>query len=145
MTTARTAVLVSGGGSNLQSIIDASRTGDVDLEVQVVVSNVEDAGGLQRARQAGIPAIFIDNGDYSDRESFDNAMVDTLAPFKPDIVILAGFMRILTPAFVGTYAGRLLNIHPSLLPAYPGLHTHQRVLDNGDAWHGCTVHFVTEG
>ena len=146
MTTAsaKAAVLISGGGSNLQSIIDASIGGQIDVEVAVVVSNVAGVGGLARAESAGIATECIVNGDFEDRESFDQALIDVLDSYEPDIVILAGFMRILSPVFVNRFAGRLLNIHPSLLPAYPGLHTHQRVIDAGESIHGCTVHFVTE-
>lgn len=146
MTTAsaKAAVLISGGGSNLQSIIDASLGGQIGVDVAVVVSNVAGVGGLARAESAGIATECIVNGDFEDRESFDQALIDVLDSYEPDIVILAGFMRILSPVFVNRFAGRLLNIHPSLLPAYPGLHTHQRVIDAGESIHGCTVHFVTE-
>lgn len=146
MTTAsaKAAVLISGGGSNLQSIIDASLGGQIDVDVAVVVSNVAGVGGLARAESAGIATECIVNGDFEDRESFDQALIDVLDSYEPDIVILAGFMRILSPVFVNRFAGRLLNIHPSLLPAYPGLRTHQRVIDAGESIHGCTVHFVTE-
>jgi phosphoribosylglycinamide formyltransferase-1 len=141
---AKAAILISGGGSNLQSIIDASLGGQINVDIAVVVSNVVDAGGLARAESAGIATECIVNGDFADRESFDRALIDVLDSYNPDIVILAGFMRILSPVFVNRFAGRLLNIHPSLLPAYPGLHTHQRVIDAGESFHGCTVHFVTE-
>ena len=146
MTTAsaKAAVLISGGGSNLQSIIDASLDGQIGVDVAVVVSNVAGVGGLARAESAGIATECIVNGDFEDRESFDQALIDVLDSYEPDIVILAGFMRILSPVFVNRFAGRLLNIHPSLLPAYPGLRTHQRVIDAGESIHGCTVHFVTE-
>ncbi len=137
------AVLISGNGSNLQSLIDATQTGELDLKIGVVFSSRPDAYGLERARIAGIAVECLQYRDYRERAQFDAALVHTLDEYSPDIVILAGFMRILTPVFIDRFAGRILNIHPSLLPGYPGLHTHQRVLDAGDEWHGCTVHFVT--
>ena len=140
----KTAILISGSGTNLQAFIDAVQTGDLDLELTVVFSNNPEAYGLERAEKAGIPTACIQHSDYLDRESFDRAVIAELDRFNPDLLILAGFMRILTPAFVAHYAGKILNIHPALLPLYPGLNTHQRVLDAGDEWHGSTVHFVTE-
>lgn len=138
------AVMISGSGSNLQAFIDASGSGELDAELAVVLSNRADAYGLQRAQQAGIATVTVDHRDYGQREEFDDALVEALAPFEVDLVILAGFMRILTPVFISAYRGRLLNIHPSLLPKYPGLNTHQRALDAGDTQAGATVHFVTE-
>lgn len=138
------AVLISGGGSNLQSIIDACESGQIAMQVGVVVSNNPDARGLDRARNANIPVECVDHRNFDDRQSFDAALVATIDQYSPSLVVLAGFMRILTAEFVAHFAGRILNIHPSLLPAYPGLGTHQRAIDNGDEWHGCTVHFVTE-
>ena len=138
------AVLISGSGSNLQAFIDASQSGELTGNLAVVVSNRADAYGLQRAADAGIPTLVVDHREYPDRESFDQALVDALAPYSAELVILAGFMRILTPVFLSAYRGRLLNIHPSLLPKYPGLNTHQRALDAGDSEAGATVHFVTE-
>ena len=138
------AVLISGGGTNLQSIIDATSKNEIALNIAVVVSNKPAAKGLDRARKSGIPVECVENEDFADRPSFDNALIDIIDPYSPNIIILAGFMRILTPEFVAHYHGRILNIHPSLLPAYPGLHTHQRAIDNKDSWHGCTVHFVTD-
>ncbi len=138
------AVLISGSGSNLQAFIDACANDDFNGQLAVVLSNRADAYGLQRAEQAGIPTLCIEHRDFDSRELFDAAMMAALANFDIDLVILAGFMRILTPAFIETYRGRLLNIHPSLLPKYPGLHTHQRALDAGDTVAGATVHFVTE-
>jgi phosphoribosylglycinamide formyltransferase-1 len=138
------AVLISGSGSNLQAFIDASQSGELAADLAVVLSNRADAYGLQRAADAGIPTVVVDHREYPDRESFDQALVDALAPYAAELVILAGFMRILTPVFLSAYRGRLLNIHPSLLPKYPGLHTHQRALDAGDSEAGATVHFVTE-
>ena len=140
----RTAILISGSGSNLQSFIDQAATGAIGLELCIVFSNRPDAFGLTRARQAGIPTECLEHGDYPDRESFDRAVAAVLDAYDPDLIVLAGFMRILSPWFVQHYAGRVLNIHPALLPAYPGLDTHQRVLDAGEKWHGSTVHFVTE-
>ncbi|MDJ0906536.1 MAG: phosphoribosylglycinamide formyltransferase [Woeseiaceae bacterium] len=140
----RTAVLISGSGSNLQSFIDRAATGAIGLELCIVLSNRPDAFGLTRARKAGIPTECLEHGDYPDRESFDRAVAAVLDAYDPDLIVLAGFMRILSPWFVQHYAGRVLNIHPALLPAYPGLDTHQRVLDAGEKWHGSTVHFVTE-
>ncbi len=140
----KTAILISGSGTNLQAFIDAVDGGTLDLELSVVFSNNPNAYGLERAEKAGIPTACIQHSDFLDRESFDRAVIAELDRFEPDLLILAGFMRILTPAFVAHYAGKILNIHPALLPLYPGLNTHQRVLDAGDEWHGSTVHFVTE-
>jgi phosphoribosylglycinamide formyltransferase-1 len=140
----RTAILISGSGTNLQAFIDAVGSGDLDLDLCVVFSNRPDAFGLERAERAGIPTACIRHGDYPDRESFDRAVITELDRFKPELLILAGFMRILSPTFVEHFAGKILNIHPALLPKYPGLNTHQRALDAGDKWHGSTVHFVTE-
>ncbi len=138
------AVLISGGGSNLQSFIDQCNSGELTAEIAVVLSNKANAYGLERATQAGIATAVVSHQEYADREAFDQALVDTLAPHKVDLVILAGFMRILTPVFIGAYQGRLLNIHPSLLPKYPGLHTHKRAIEAGDSEGGATVHYVTE-
>lgn len=139
----RTAILISGSGTNLQAFIDAVAGGDLDLDLSVVFSNEPGAFGLQRAEQAGIPNECIRHGDFADRESFDRAVMAALDRHDPELLILAGFMRILSPVFVSHYEGRILNVHPALLPKYPGLDTHQRVLDAGDEWHGSTVHFVT--
>ena len=140
----RTAVLISGSGTNLQSFIDRVAAGELDLQLAVVLSNRPRAAGLDRARNAAIPAACVDHRDYGDRERFDAALVRALDPYAPDLVILAGFMRVLTGVFIGRFAGRIMNIHPSLLPKYPGLDTHQRAIDAGDKWHGSTVHFATE-
>lgn len=140
----RAAILISGSGSNLQSFIDAIGRGELDLDIAVVISNREDAFGLQRADAAGIPNVAIAHDNFAHREDFDAAVAEELVRYSVDLVILAGFMRILSTRFVHQFAGRILNIHPALLPAYPGLDTHQRVLDAGDQWHGSTVHFVTE-
>jgi len=139
-----TAVLISGSGTNLQAFIDATRSGELDLDLRVVLSNKQEAAGLARARSAGIRTECVEHRDYPDRERFDAALIAVLDRFEPDLIILAGFMRILTPVFIDHYAGRIFNIHPSLLPRYPGLDTHQRAIDAGDAWHGSTVHFATE-
>ena len=141
--TKRLAILISGRGSNMQAFIDACNSGVLDAEVALVLSNNPEAGGLARAAEAGIPTACIDHRNYDSRETFDAAMVAELSRHDPDLVILAGFMRILTPVFIEPFAGKLLNIHPSLLPKYPGLNTHQRALDAGDSEAGVTVHFVT--
>lgn len=140
----KAAVLISGSGSNLQSFIDKAASGEIELDICVVFSNDPDAFGLTRATKANIPTACLGHKEFPDRESFDRAVAAILEQYAPDLVILAGFMRILSPWFVNHFEGRVLNIHPALLPAYPGLDTHQRVLDAGDAWHGSTVHFVTE-
>ncbi len=140
----RLAILISGGGTNLQAFIDAVSEGSLDVEIAVVVSNRPDAFGLSRARNANIATECVQNEDYADRAAFDEALADTLSPYEPDLLILAGFMRILTSAFVKRFEGRILNIHPALLPKYPGLNTHQRAIEAGEQWHGSTVHFVTE-
>ena len=140
----RVAILISGGGTNLQAFIDAVADGSLDLEIQVVVSNQPDAYGLLRARDAGIPTECVRNTEFLDRAAFDDALASTLERYNPDLLILAGFMRILTSTFVKRFEGKILNIHPALLPKYPGLNTHQRVIDAGERWHGSTVHFVTE-
>ncbi|RZV37645.1 MAG: phosphoribosylglycinamide formyltransferase [Chromatiales bacterium] len=140
----RTAILISGSGTNLQAFIDAVAAGNLDLDLCVVFSNKPDAYGLQRAAKAGIPTICIEHGDFESREAFDRAVIAELDRFEPELLVLAGFMRILSSGFVEHYEGKILNIHPALLPKYPGLDTHQRALDAGDEWHGSTVHFVTE-
>jgi len=137
------AVLISGRGSNLQAFIDACGKGALPAEIRVVLSNNPDADGLQRAAAAGIPTLAINHRDFDSREAFDRAMVEALEPYDIDLLILAGFMRILTPVFIDEFTGRLMNIHPSLLPKYPGLNTHQRALDAGDTEAGVTVHYVT--
>ncbi|BET97207.1 phosphoribosylglycinamide formyltransferase [Xenorhabdus taiwanensis] len=137
-------VLVSGNGSNLQSIIDACQQNRINGYVAAVFSNNADAYGLQRAEQADIPAHFINPKAYADRTSYDIALLTAIDQYNPDLVVLAGYMRILSPGFVQHYYGRLLNIHPSLLPKYPGLHTHRKAIENGDKEHGTSVHFVTE-
>ena len=136
-------VLVSGSGSNLQAIIDSRFDAEPAIDIRAVISNVPDAYGLQRAARAGIPGIVVDHRGYADRAAFDAALMEQIDALSPRLVILAGFMRILTEDFVNHYAGRMLNIHPSLLPRYPGLHTHARAIESGDREAGATVHFVT--
>ena len=133
------AVLVSGSGSNLQALMDANLSG----EIVGVISNKPEAYALQRAKQAGIATAIIEHKQYPNRESFDAVMHQQLLDWKVDLVILAGFMRILSAQFVQSWQGKMVNIHPSLLPNYKGMHTHQRVLNTGDVLHGCTVHYVT--
>ncbi|MBD2858389.1 phosphoribosylglycinamide formyltransferase [Spongiibacter sp. KMU-158] len=137
-------VLISGSGSNLQAIIDQGQTTGSHYQVAAVISNKPQALGLVRAQEAGIATACVEHTQFDSRESFDIALSEVIDQFQPDLVVLAGFMRILTPDFVRRYLGRLLNIHPSLLPKYPGLHTHQRAIDAGDSEAGATVHFVTE-
>ncbi|ANF57627.1 phosphoribosylglycinamide formyltransferase [Halotalea alkalilenta] len=140
----RVVVLISGNGSNLQALIDAQGFDELGGEIVAVVSNRADAYGLVRAKEAGIPAVVLPQGEYDSREAFDGALIKVIERHEPDLVVLAGFMRILTPRFVNRFHGRLLNIHPSLLPAYRGLHTHRRVLEDGVKQHGLSIHFVTE-
>jgi phosphoribosylglycinamide formyltransferase-1 len=135
-------VLISGSGSNLQAIIDAAKR-DLPVRIRAVISNEREAFGLQRARQAGIETRVLDHRGFADRHAYDRALLTLIDGFDPSLVALAGFMRILTPEFVDHYAGRLFNIHPSLLPRFRGLHTHQRALDEGAEIHGASVHFVT--
>ncbi|MGE7993359.1 phosphoribosylglycinamide formyltransferase [Pseudomonas sp. NPDC089554] len=142
--TCNVVVLLSGSGSNLQALIDSLGAQQGPARIRAVVSNRADAYGLERAKAAGIDTAVLEHGGFEGREAFDAALVALVDSFQPDLVVLAGFMRILSGAFVRHYHGRLLNIHPSLLPKYKGLHTHQRALDAGDAEHGCSVHFVTE-
>ena len=137
-------VLLSGTGSNLQALIDSDDVKASPATIRAVISNRADAYGLQRAKDAGIDTRVLDHKAFEGREAFDAALIEVIDTFKPQLVILAGFMRILSADFVRHYQGRLLNIHPSLLPKYKGLHTHQRALDAGDREHGCSVHFVTE-
>jgi phosphoribosylglycinamide formyltransferase-1 len=139
----RLVVLVSGGGSNLQSIIDACANQSVNATISAVISNNPNAGGLERAARGNIPNIALDHRAFDSRETFDQALSELIDSFAPDLVILAGFMRILTPEFVDHYLGKMMNIHPSLLPAYPGLHTHRRAIEAGESKAGATVHFVT--
>jgi phosphoribosylglycinamide formyltransferase 1 len=136
-------VLVSGSGSNLQAIIDATSNPDYPAEIVAVISNIEGVKGLERAKKASIPTAVLDHQNFPDRESYDFALHELIDSYHPEIIVLAGFMRILTDEFVNTYLGKMLNIHPSLLPKYKGLNTHQKAIDAGDERHGATVHFVT--
>lgn len=139
----RCVILISGRGSNLSAILKATQSPDYPAVIAGVVANRAEAAGLQLARDAGIPVSVVPNGDYADRPSYDLALQTAVDAYAPNLVVLAGFMRILTPSFVAHYAGRMMNIHPSLLPAFTGLRTHERALDAGVRLHGCTVHFVT--
>lgn len=136
-------VLISGSGSNLQAIIDQAARGELPVDIRAVISNRPDATGLERARRAGIPAIALDHKPFNDREAFDRALMARIDDYQPALVVLAGFMRLLSDAFVAHYAGRMLNIHPSLLPAFKGLDTHRRAIEAGNSEHGASVHFVT--
>lgn len=140
-------ILISGGGSNMAAIVEASRREDWQArhgaQVVAVMSNKTDAPGLSWARAQGLAAVGLDHKTFASRDAFDAAMMAQIDRFEPALVVLAGFMRILTPGFVGHYGGRLINIHPSLLPAFTGLNTHQRAIDAGCEWAGCTVHRVT--
>lgn len=140
----RLVVLISGSGSNLQALIDACNSQTLNADIVAVFSNKADAYGLHRAQQADIPALSLSPAKFASRDDFDAALQAQIDEYQPDLIILAGYMRILTPAFVRHYHGRMLNIHPSLLPKYPGLYTHRKALENGDTEHGTSVHFVTE-
>lgn len=139
----RLVVLISGRGSNMQTIVDTVRDHRLPAQVCAVVANKADAPGLDWARGRDIDARVVPHRDYASRQEFDLALARVIDEYEPHYVLLAGFMRILTPEFVTRYSGRLINIHPSLLPAFPGLHTHDRAIEAGVQWHGCTVHFVT--
>ncbi len=140
----RTVILISGGGSNLQAFIDACANRTLQANICAVISNRPQAGGLDKAKQASIEAKALDHRSFNSRDDFDRALQALIDSYQPDLVILAGFMRILGGDFVRHFRGRLLNIHPSLLPKYPGLHTHRRAIEAGDQEAGATVHFVTE-
>ncbi len=137
-------MLVSGGGTNLQAIIDAAHSGDIPGRICLVVSDNPDAYGLERARQAGIPTGVLEAAGFESRGDYDRALAELVARSGPQLVALAGFMRILGPEFVDAFRGRILNIHPALLPRHRGLNTHRRALEAGDSQHGASVHFVTE-
>lgn len=137
-------VLISGSGSNLQAILDACESSITDAKVCAVFSNKQDAYGLQRAKKSGVSAHFVDPLNHDSRKEFDHELMCQIDAYQPDLIILAGYMRILSREFVQHYVGKMLNIHPSLLPKYPGLHTHQRAIDAQDKEHGTSVHFVTE-
>jgi phosphoribosylglycinamide formyltransferase-1 len=139
----RITVLISGSGSNLQALIDARARGYLDADLVQVISNRADAYGLQRAHQAGIASSVLPHADFTRRDEFDRALALLVEGGKPDLVILAGFMRILGPAAIEPFAGRMINLHPSLLPLYPGTHTYERAIAAGDRQHGASMHFVT--
>lgn len=141
----RLGVLVSGSGTNLQSILDACTEGKIDATVAVVISNVPQAYALKRAQAKDVPTRVVAHTDFPDREGFDRELVRILTEFQVDLICLAGFMRILTPTFLRAFPGRILNIHPALLPAFPGLNVRQAAIDHGVRFSGCTVHFVDEG
>lgn len=136
-------ILISGRGSNMEAVVRAAQAEQWPARIAAVISNKADAKGLEFAASHGIATAVVPNKDYPTREAFDAALREAIDAFQPDLVVLAGFMRILTPGFVAHYAGRMLNIHPSLLPLFPGLHTHEAALASGLAQHGATVHFVT--
>lgn len=136
-------ILISGRGSNMKSIVEAKNSGELDINIAAVISNRPDAAGLEYAEQQGIVTCTIDHKTFDSRESFDTALADKIDSYNPSLVVLAGFMRILTAEFVEHYSERLINIHPSLLPKFKGLDTHQRAIDAGEAEHGASVHFVT--
>ncbi|HMF68202.1 MAG TPA: phosphoribosylglycinamide formyltransferase [Phyllobacterium sp.] len=141
----RVAILISGRGSNMSALIEAAKAPDYPAEIVVVIANKADAGGLETARAQGIPAFAIPHRDYASKREHEKAVSDALHAAKADIVCLAGYMRIISPEFVSEWEGRVVNIHPSLLPLFKGLHTHEQVLETGMRVHGCTVHFVTAG
>ncbi|MFK5986467.1 MAG: phosphoribosylglycinamide formyltransferase [Pseudomonadota bacterium] len=136
-------VLISGSGSNLQSIIDAIENNKLDACIKAVICNKNDAYGMQRAQQAGIATQLIEHTLFPDREAFDQQMIKVIDQYQPDLLVMAGFMRILTEPFINHYQGKMINIHPSLLPKHKGLHTHRRVLEAGETEHGLTIHYVT--
>ena len=139
----RVGILISGRGSNMRALVEAARNPEYPVEIVCVVANKPDAGGLEYARTQGIKAHVVNHKDYTKREEFDAALNDYLQSQKLDLVACAGFMRIMTPVLIAPWQGRMINIHPSLLPLYKGLHTHERALAAGDKEHGCSVHFVT--
>jgi len=141
---AKLVILISGRGSNMQSIVNAIQADKLNAEVTAVISNRPDAAGLDFARDAGITSEKLDHKNFASREAFDQQLIDLIDRFEPDYVVLAGFMRILSAAFVQHYANRLINSHPSLLPKFKGLHTHKRAIEAGESEHGASVHFVTE-
>ena len=135
-------ILISGNGSNLQSIID--QADKIDLQISAVISNRDNAFGLQRAQSANINTYFVDSKTFNSREAYDNELISIIDKLDVQLIILAGYMRILSPIFINHFSGKILNIHPSLLPKYPGLNTHQRAIDAQEQYHGASVHFVTE-
>ena len=139
----RVVVLISGSGSNLQALIDGMQAGTLPIEIVAVVSNREDAYGLERARNVNIVAHALSHTSFNSRDEFDHSLAELIQPFEPDLIVLAGFMRILTAKFVDQFENKLINIHPSLLPKFTGVNTHQRAIDAGEIYHGASVHFVT--
>jgi len=139
----KTTVLISGTGSNLQALIDARSSGRLDIDLNHVISNVADAKGLERAENAGIRTSILEHGAFSNRDDFDRALALLIAAGEPDLVVLAGFMRIIGPAILEPFRGRMINLHPSLLPLYRGTDTYRRAIDAGDSQHGASIHFVT--
>lgn len=137
--------LISGRGSNLEAIVKTAKSQAWDVQFTGVISNNPEAMGLEFAGSQGIPTVIVNHRDFASREAFDLALIQEIDRFGADLLVLAGFMRILTPAFIKHYEGRMINIHPSLLPRYPGLHTHERAIEAGDSIHGASVHFVTAG
>ena len=137
-------VLISGSGTNLQSIIDAVEAKKLDAKIELVLSNKPDAYGLVRARNHGLPVEVLEHKDFASREAYDQAVVDRLGARGVELVALAGFMRLLSPGFVKAYSNRIMNIHPALLPAFPGLHVQKKAVEHGVRFSGCTVHFVNE-
>ncbi|WP_139975571.1 phosphoribosylglycinamide formyltransferase [Ochrobactrum sp. CGA5] len=145
MSRKRVVIFISGGGSNMEALIRATQATDFPAEIVAVFSDRAEAGGLAKAQGAGIATQVFKRKDYASKDEHENAILEALAALKPDIICLAGYMRLLSGRFITPYEGRILNIHPSLLPLFPGLHTHQRALDAGMKVAGCTVHLVTEG
>jgi phosphoribosylglycinamide formyltransferase-1 len=138
----KVAVLISGNGSNLQALLDRFHKENSSIHINCVISNKKNAFGLERAAKASIENHFVDHTKFKSREAFDQRLIEILESYNPDLIVLAGFMRILSGVFIDKYLGRLINIHPSLLPKYPGLETHRKVLENKDTHHGVTVHYV---
>ena len=137
-------VLLSGSGSNFQAIIDASKNNELDIKIKAVISNIPGVKGLERANRENIPSKVINNNDYSSRSKFEKSLLSEIKKYSPNYIILAGFMRVLSSEFIDNFNGVILNIHPSLLPKFPGLNTHKRALEANEEWHGCTVHIVTK-
>ena len=142
MKTFKVAVLISGNGSNLQALIDNCKEEESIVDINCVISNKKDAFGLERAARAAIDNYFVDHTKFKNRETFDQELIQILNTYNPDLIVLAGFMRILSEVFVEKYLGKLINIHPSLLPKYPGLETHKKVIENKETRHGVTIHYV---
>ncbi len=142
MKTFKVAVLISGNGSNLQALIDNFKKEESIIDINCVISNKKDAFGLERAARAAIDNHFVDHTEFINREKFDQQLIQILDGYNPDLIVLAGFMRILSEVFVEKYLGKLINIHPSLLPKYPGLDTHKKVIENKETHHGVTIHYV---